>query len=722
MRKEILLNDQGLKIYCIIDGDSVSFEFDKNISFLSSQITLSENNGIKTLYIGKKRILRINGNEVFLLSKITTTEIRILRALYNNSLHFPKYSGLITHLKIIKSNIENATKNLRSINHVKWDEKQHLKTELHTHLLEILNAEEFVNFVNQFNISFPLDINGNIDFESGVEHKYSDILKYDLLDKLYESLTLNPSKETNFDILEDIVKNRSELIKRCANNLYTELSIRPGWLEREKSLKYETSSIEEEIRKEKSLPKSKWNKEKLEKLNNELSEKKNYNENLALAETYNLLLDESLKKLSKEKIEYSEISFSSPNTLRVLSKKHRNDSNFKLLMSVNRENNVKHFKKVSKNLEELLYEGSVIGLDIMGYERPIDDEEYEVFKDRYEWILPVLHMYPNSVLRIHAGEFVDATENVYKTLKAIKETSEKINEGCINLFKEEWGTVPPPRIRIGHGINIEKNPELIKLLKELDVIVEFNISSNYALGHIKDLNDFPLKFYEDNGIKYVFSTDGGGVYSTSLLQEENLANNLTYKYVGGGNKPIKEGNYIASASRTESKVIETNKTVIKPSVKDKNIYDKYRMYLESKPVIAKTYTSFLSALEDENKVFSYLGDTVTEISKIQAELKRLERYIEESDISLYNDYVKERIYQIKTLLSSNTKTDEAKIYLFLLEKEKFPELDSSFKTLEYVYNPLTNTNEKIASLLRDLIGIVKNIYESEDMGSAYKRR
>ena len=46
-----------------------------------------------------------------------------------------------------------------------------------------------------------------------------------------------------------------------------------------------------------------------------------------------------------------------------------------------------HFKKVSKNLEELLNEGTVIGLDIMGLEKPIDDEEYELFKERYEWDL-----------------------------------------------------------------------------------------------------------------------------------------------------------------------------------------------------------------------------------------------------------------------------------------------------------------------------------------------
>lgn len=723
MTKEILLNDQGLKMYCIIDEDNnVSFEFDNNIKFLEKLITLTNENdlGVKTLFIGKKKILRIRHKEIQQVSKITSTEIRILRAIYNYSTHLEKFNGLLITFRDLKEKIKNSTDNLRSINHVKWDDKQHLKTELHTHLLEILNANEFIDFVSPFNITFPLDINGNLDFAGGVEHKYSDVIKYDLLNNLISSLTLDLDKETDFDRLETIVKNRSELMKRCASNLYEELSLRPGWIAKESKLKGEIASIENKIKKEKSKPKKEWNKELLEKLNNELSEKKNFNENLALAETYSLFLDTALKKLSKENIEYSEISFSSPNTLRVLSKRFKDRDDFKLLMSVNRENNVKHFKKVSKNLEELLNEGTVIGLDIMGLEKPIDDEEYELFKERYEWVLPVLHMYPNSVLRIHAGEFTDATLNVYKTLKAIKETSEKINSACKDLFDEDWGMIPPPRIRIGHGINIQKNPELIDLLKEMDVVVEFNISSNYALGHVENLESLPIKYYEDNGIKYVFATDGGGVYSTSTLQEENLAKNLSYKYTGSGQKPKKEGNFVSSASETEKEIIESNKKENTPSKKDREIYDKFRMYKESKPIVTKTYTSYLSALEDENKSFSYLGKLL-EIDKIQVELRRVERYMIENDVTLDSEYINNRIAQIRTLLADSQKTDEAKIYLFLLEKEKFPELDSGFKTLEYVYNPLVDNKEKITELMRDLVYLVKNNYDQEEINNKFRK-
>ena len=98
----------------------------------------------------------------------------------------------------------------------------------------------------------------------------------------------------------------------------------------------------------------------------------------------------------------------------------------------------------------------------------------------------------------------------------------KIDDACNDLFGRDWGIIPPPRIRIGHGVNIQYNPELVRLIHKYDVVVEINASSNYALGNIDSIDDIPLDFYKKNGIKYVISTDGGGVYSTSILQEENL--------------------------------------------------------------------------------------------------------------------------------------------------------------------------------------------------------
>ena len=722
MKKEILLNDQGVKMYCIIDENyNVSFEYDKNIEYISNLVKLTDENnlGVKVLYIGKKKILRIFKDQIQQISKISSTELRILRALYYNARHYTTYNGLISHLRDIRIKVENATKSLRAVNHVKWDDKQHLKTELHTHLLNILNAQEFVDFVSGFNIKFPLDENGNFDIKNGTDYKYSELIKNDLLDKIYSNLSLDISKETDFDKLEEIISIRSELIKRCAYSYYDELTLRPGWLEKEAEVQKEIDLIKEELKQEKSKPKKERDNDKIRKLGNLISEKSNLFGNLALAETYNLLLERSLKKFKDENIEYSEISFSSPNTLRAISKKHEGEDNFKLLMSIHREDSPDHYKKASKNLEDLLYEGTVIGLDIMGYERPINDEEYDKFIERYEWVLPVLHMYPNSVLRIHAGEFVDATENVYKTLKAIKETSERIN-ACCEEFGESWGLVPPPRIRIGHGINIEKKPELVELMKELDVVVEFNISSNYSLGNVDNLEDLPIKYYDENGIKYVIATDGGGMYSTSILQEENLAKNLSLNYVGGGKKPVKTADIVKNASITEEEIIKHDKPN-KPSIKDREIYEKYRMKLESKGQEKKVYSSYIEALEAENKVFDYLGDRLLEIDKIQAELRRLERYMYERDISLDDDYINERIAQIRTLLSNSQKTDEAKIYLFLLEKEKFPELDTSFVTLDYVYDPLTYSNERIVGVLRSLIGMVEYIYYNEENENSYRK-
>ena len=138
------------------------------------------------------------------------------------------------------------------------------------------------------------------------------------------------------------------------------------------------------------------------------------------------------------------------------------------------------------------------------------------YKDSiYNKLLPmvgVLNKYDKSVLRLHSGEFANTetnTENILETLVRI------CNDLGINI--------PPPEVRVGHGLHIEENKRLVDLLRLFDCIVEVNASSNFALGHVKDLREIPYQFYLDNGIRVVLSTDGGGFYSTSNGQEKMIA-------------------------------------------------------------------------------------------------------------------------------------------------------------------------------------------------------
>jgi hypothetical protein len=64
---------------------------------------------------------------------------------------------------------------------------------------------------------------------------------------------------------------------------------------------------------------------------------------------------------------------------------------------------------------------------------------------------------------------------------------------------------------------------VIKLIKELGAIVEFNMSSNLALNNINGIEEVPIKQYIDAGVRVVLGTDGHGLYSTNGDQEVLLA-------------------------------------------------------------------------------------------------------------------------------------------------------------------------------------------------------
>ena len=132
---------------------------------------------------------------------------------------------------------------------------------------------------------------------------------------------------------------------------------------------------------------------------------KHKSSSLKLSKMYSVLLAASLNKLKNEGIEYSEISFSTFSTLKYLSDEYKNREhpNFRLLMSIDRNKDVSSFKEASSELFELLKDNVVAGVDIVGLESKFNDETSKTFEESLEWIVPVLHMYPNSVLRFQDG-------------------------------------------------------------------------------------------------------------------------------------------------------------------------------------------------------------------------------------------------------------------------------------------------------------------------------
>ena len=120
-------------------------------------------------------------------------------------------------------------------------------------------------------------------------------------------------------------------------------------------------------------------------------------------------------------------------------------------------------------------------------------------------------------IRIHAGENDSLRDNVRKSIMCVKEA---LADGQ-----------PMPRCRIGHGLysenlNSEEGKELLDLMKETGVVIEFQLTSNVRLNNISDLSNHPIKTFLKNGIKCVQGTDGCGLYGSDTFDEQLALQNL----------------------------------------------------------------------------------------------------------------------------------------------------------------------------------------------------
>ncbi|MBR2068061.1 MAG: hypothetical protein IJ875_07395 [Solobacterium sp.] len=149
----------------------------------------------------------------------------------------------------------------------------------------------------------------------------------------------------------------------------------------------------------------------------------------------------------------------------------------------------------------------VAGSDIVGEEvndirdlKPVIQEIVKIAKD-----------IPGYVIRIHAGENDSLRDNVYNSIACVKEAlapNQKM-----------------PHLRLGHGLytanlKSKKGKELVKDLKENQVILEFQITSNVRLNNLNSLDIHPLKEYLKYDIDCVQGTDGAALYGTSSIDEQ----------------------------------------------------------------------------------------------------------------------------------------------------------------------------------------------------------
>ena len=118
---------------------------------------------------------------------------------------------------------------------------------------------------------------------------------------------------------------------------------------------------------------------------------------------------------------------------------------------------------------------------------------------------------PYFTIRIHAGENDSLKDNVTRAVDIVLDSLDKGQK--------------MPKLRIGHGIyttslKTKKGKDLIRKLKQNNVILEFQLTSNVRLNNLTVLDAHPIKEFLKNGVSAVQGSDGCGIYGTNSLDEE----------------------------------------------------------------------------------------------------------------------------------------------------------------------------------------------------------
>ena len=157
----------------------------------------------------------------------------------------------------------------------------------------------------------------------------------------------------------------------------------------------------------------------------------------------------------------------------------------------------------------------VVGSDFVGEEINDIQELKAVIK---EIVTKVAVHDPNWTIRVHAGENDSLKTNMAKAIQLVENS----------LLPEQKF----PYMRIGHGLygaslKSASGRNLLNKIKEHNVVLEFQLTSNVRLNNLIDLKTHPLKSYLNHGINCVMGTDGYGLYGTDSIDEQlALANFL----------------------------------------------------------------------------------------------------------------------------------------------------------------------------------------------------
>ena len=80
--------------------------------------------------------------------------------------------------------------------------------------------------------------------------------------------------------------------------------------------------------------------------------------------------------------------------------------------------------------------------------------------------------------------------------------------------------------RIGHGVQIYRDPAVMKVVRDRGIALELCPTSNMLTGAVPDLKDHPFKKLFDYGIRTTLNTDDPGIFNTNLNREYRIAHEI----------------------------------------------------------------------------------------------------------------------------------------------------------------------------------------------------
>ena len=176
--------------------------------------------------------------------------------------------------------------------------------------------------------------------------------------------------------------------------------------------------------------------------------------------------------------------------------------------------------------KEYLGQG-VVGIDLAGDEAKYPAGDYKsLLKVALEYNLPIT---------LHAGEC-----------------------GCAGNVRE---SIDMGATRIGHGIALKDDPEILAYCIENGITVEMCPNSNLQTKTVAEWSDYPYLKFKDAGLKISLNTDNRTITDTNLTKEFMTLDNL-YQIGYAGMQELTENGIKASFvdEQTKKSLLQTVKT------------------------------------------------------------------------------------------------------------------------------------------------------------------